>query len=124
TLCMNRRLGSSRLARRMPEESARGREPPKLIYIAAIHMSGERDQHEDIETVRWWQPTSPVGGRISGEGRRRALVDWMRRKGGEARVVDEAGDDLEVRIVEADPPYLRTFVEGVWTDNLLALPRY
>jgi hypothetical protein len=48
----------------------------------------------------------------------------MQRNGGRARMVDEAGYDLDVRVVETKPPHVRTFVEDVCTDNLLALPRY
>ena len=31
---------------------------------------------------------------------------------------------VKVGVVDATPPYLRTHADGVWTDNLLALPRY
>lgn len=95
-----------------------------LIYIEAVHMAGGRTRHEDIEKLRWWQPEDSGRSRIRGEITTLALIEWMRRNGGRAKVVDEYGADLEVRVVEGDQPYLRTFVEGVWTENLLSLPRY
>lgn len=95
-----------------------------LIYIEAVQMAGGGTRHEDIESLRWWQPEDSGRGRVRGEVTPRGLIEWMRRNGGRAKVVDEFGEDLEVRVVEADPPFLRTFVEGEWTDNLLALPRY
>lgn len=32
-----------------------------------------------------------------------------------------SGRRVDVRVVDANPPYLRTYADGVWTDNLLAL---
>ena len=34
--------------------------------------------------------------------------------------------EVQVGVVHPQygPPYLRTHADGVWTDNLLALPRY
>ena len=31
---------------------------------------------------------------------------------------------MSVGVVDANPPYIRTHADGVWTDNLLALPRF
>jgi hypothetical protein len=49
-------------------------------------------------------------------------VDWLQK--GSKLVV--AGDTaaVEVRVVNASPPYLRTAEDGNYTDNLVALPRY
>jgi hypothetical protein len=44
--------------------------------------------------------------------------------GGAVRARDAYGDDVAVGVVEATPPYIRTHADGVWTDNLLSLPRY
>jgi len=32
--------------------------------------------------------------------------------------------DAQVGVVDADPRYLRTYADGVWTNNLLSLPRF
>jgi hypothetical protein len=34
------------------------------------------------------------------------------------------GHDVNVGVVNATPPYIKTYADEVWTDNLLALPRY
>jgi hypothetical protein len=35
-------------------------------------------------------------------------------------VTDNAGRRANVGVWDANPPYLRTYADGVWTDNLLA----
>jgi hypothetical protein len=42
------------------------------------------------------------------------------------RVRDDAGHDVEVRVVrpEHSDPYIRSFADGVVTDNLLELTKY
>jgi len=42
---------------------------------------------------------------------------------GEAVFVHGA-PDAQVGVVHADPPYLRTYADRVWTNNLLSLPRF
>lgn len=32
--------------------------------------------------------------------------------------------DAQVKVMNANPPYLRTSADGNWTNNLLALPRF
>lgn len=34
------------------------------------------------------------------------------------------GTTLLVGVVNANPPYIRTYADKGWTDNLLYLPRY
>jgi hypothetical protein len=51
------------------------------------------------------------------------MVEWIRAKNGDARVRDSKGD-VRVGVVDGTPPYIRTYADGRWTDNLLALPRY
>jgi hypothetical protein len=52
------------------------------------------------------------------------MVNWIGNKRGDARVRDRAGHDVQVGVAKARPPYIRTHADGIWTDNLLALPRY
>ncbi|MEN4450123.1 DUF3892 domain-containing protein [Mycobacterium sp. SM3041] len=49
----------------------------------------------------------------------------LETRGGIAYVY-EAGRQVRVGVVtpQVGPKYLRTYADGVWTDNLLALPRY
>jgi len=50
------------------------------------------------------------------------MVTWI-DEGGKAYVV--VGNlRVEVRVVKAHPPYVQTYADGVWKDNLLALPRF
>ncbi len=91
-----------------------------MVYITEVHMSGGGSAHEHIADVRWRNPESGD----TGESSRETMVDWIQNKGGEARVRDDSGDDVQVGVVDANPPFIRTYADGVWADNLLALPRY
>ena len=81
-------------------------------------MTGS-ERHEHIESVRWRDPADSATGQSS----RQQMVDWI-KNGNTARVRDSSGNDVKVGVVDADPPYIRTYADDVWTDNLLALPRY
>ncbi len=89
-----------------------------MVYITAVHMEGG-DNHEHIARVRW---RNPADGQ-TGESSRAEMVDWIRNKHGDARVND-GQNEVQVGVVDANPPYLRTHADGKWTDNLLALPRF
>jgi len=82
-------------------------------------MSAGGSGHEHIADVRWRNPQTGA----TGVSTRQAMVAWI-RGGDEARVRDSAGDDVKVGVVDATPPYIRTYADGVPTDNLLYLPRY
>lgn len=89
-----------------------------MIDITAIHMSPGGSRHEHIESLRW---RNPEGG-ATGQTDRAGMVNWI-SDGGEAYVV--VGNlRVQVLVVSANPPYVRTSKDGVWQDNLLALPRY
>jgi hypothetical protein len=90
-----------------------------MVYITEVQMSGG-ESHQHIAAVRWRNPETTA----SGENTRAEMVDWIENKNGVARVIDDAGDEVAVAVVEASPPYIRTYADGVYTDNLLALPRY
>ncbi len=89
-----------------------------MIYITAIHLSGGT-RNEHITEVRWSNPGSGETGTSS----RETMVDWIRNKGGDARVKGTYGD-VKVGVVDANPPYLRTYANNNYTDNLLSLPSY
>jgi len=50
------------------------------------------------------------------------MIDFI-GGGGQAFVTDGVRS-VAVGVVHANPPYIRTYADGVWTDNLLALPRF
>jgi hypothetical protein len=90
-----------------------------MVYITEVHMSAGGSAHEHIASVRWRNPSSGA----TGENTRAQMIDWI-EGGGVARVRDATGDDVAVGVVKATPAYIRTYADGIWTDNLLSLPRY
>lgn len=90
-----------------------------MIYITEVHMSPGGSGHQHIASVRWRNPTSGE----TGENTRAEIVAWI-NDGGDARVRDDHGNDVRVRVIDASPAYIQTYADGVPTDNLLWLPRY
>lgn len=89
-----------------------------MVNVIAVHMSGGTE-HRHIAAVRW---TNPVEG-TSGDSTRAAMVSFI-NGGGVAKVHGSDGSVATVGVVNATPPYIRTYADGEWNDNLLALPRY
>jgi uncharacterized protein DUF3892 len=90
-----------------------------MVNVTAVHMTGGTG-HEHIASVRWTNPDTET----SGESTRQAMVEWIRDENGVARVHGSDGSVSSVGVVDANPPYIRTYADGNWNDNLLALPRY
>lgn len=90
------------------------------IRFTAIRMSGGT-QHEHIVHL-WW--VNPADG-STGDNTRAKLVDWIENHNGKAYVEDRLGHRVDVYVVtpRVGSKYLRTKKDGIWTDNLLALPR-
>jgi hypothetical protein len=88
------------------------------IQITARHMVGG-ERHEHIESLQWRNMETQA----TGDSLRQQIVDWLLARGNDAWVTD-GRNWIEVRVVNADPPYVQTYADGIWTDNLLALPRY
>lgn len=90
------------------------------IQITAVRLSGGT-KHEHIIRL-WW--TNPATGK-TGDNTRAEIVSWIEDKKGQAYTSDTGGHRAEVAVVT--PPrgekYLRTHADGVWTNNLLSLPR-
>lgn len=87
-----------------------------MIYITARHMVGGT-RHEHIASVKWRNPKTNK----TGDNTRSEMVAWIRDEKGDARV-RTGSTEAKVGVVKASPPYIRTHADGVWTDNLLALP--
>ncbi|HVX18876.1 MAG TPA: DUF3892 domain-containing protein [Acidimicrobiales bacterium] len=86
-------------------------------YITQIHLVGG-SRHEHIAEVTWEDRSTGVTDQSS----RADMVGWI-ETGGDARVA--AGSSyVQVGVVNATPKYIRTHKDGIWTDNLLALPTY
>jgi hypothetical protein len=91
-----------------------------MVYVTHIRLSTSGAIHEHITDVQWRNPESGE----TGQSTRATMVDWINNKNGDARVRDNSGHDVQVGVVNARPPFIRTYADGVWTDNLLALPRF
>lgn len=89
-----------------------------MVYITAVHMVGG-EAHEHIASVRWRNATDNT----TGESTREQMVTWIRDNHGDARVTDDR-NEVRVGVVDATPPYIRTYADNTWTNNLLALPRF
>jgi hypothetical protein len=89
-----------------------------MVYVTAIHLEGG-SRHEHISDVRW---RNPADGK-TGESSKATMVDWIKNKKGDARVTDGT-NEVRVGVVDASPPYIRTYADSTWTDNLLALPEF
>jgi hypothetical protein len=88
--------------------------------ITAIRMSGGQS-HEHITHLWWADPgTGAVGSNSTSE-----LVEYVERQQGKLYVEDGQRHRVDVGVVQPQygAKYLRTYADGVWTNNLLALPR-
>ncbi|GAB3914455.1 DUF3892 domain-containing protein [Kibdelosporangium lantanae] len=87
--------------------------------FTAIRLSGGQS-HEHI--VHLWYVDQATG--LSSDDTRAHLVSWV-EGGGKAYVEDRYGNRADVGVVTptVGAKYLRTYADGKWTDNLLALPR-
>jgi len=92
-----------------------------MIRFTHRRMSGAGTGHQHIESLHW---VNPLTNQSNSSPVRPTLVDWVRTHANEAFVQDAVGRRQYVGVVDANPPYLRTYADGVWTDNLLALPTY
>jgi hypothetical protein len=92
-----------------------------LIWITAVQFDDSgRENHESIRAVRWREAES----RQQGEHMMAELVALVRAHT-LVYVSDEAFERTAiVRVVDADPPYVRAWAQGKWTNDVLALPRF
>jgi hypothetical protein len=86
-----------------------------MLYIIAIHLEGG-DQHEHITKVKWQNENK------SDTSTKEQMISWI-NQGNKAYVTDGV-KTVDVLVVNATPPYLRTYADGRWTNNLLALTRF
>lgn len=90
------------------------------IKITAIRLTGGT-AHEHISHL-WW---SDPGTGKAGDNSRGEIVAWIESDDGKAFVEDARGYRVNVGVVRpaSGPKYLKTHADGVWTNNLLALPQ-
>jgi len=91
-----------------------------VIWITAIQFDGSGHNHEDIRAVRWRDAESEQ----QGQHTIAEMVDMIRAE----TLVYVSDDAFErtalVRVVDAKPPYVRSWAHGQWGNDLLALPRF
>lgn len=78
------------------------------------------NDHQAITHLAWTNP----GTQESGVSTKPVMVDWI-DKGGTA-FTDNGGVRATVGVVkpQVGEPYLRTYSDGQWNNNLLSLPRF
>ena len=92
-----------------------------VIWITAVQFDNSGHvRHEHIRAVRWRDADSQRRGRYTVA----ELVELIRAH----TLVYVSDDAFErtalVRVVDADPPYVRSWAQGKWGNDLLALPRF
>lgn len=87
------------------------------VFFTAISPE-DAGNHQAIDAV-WWLDTTNENSKYMSK---QTAVNWL-NNGNQAWVADHEGK-VEVLVVDGNPPYLRTYADGRYTDNLLALPRF
>jgi hypothetical protein len=89
------------------------------VYIAAVHMAGGT-QHEHISDLIWMNQSTYK----SGKSTKAEMVKFI--DDGNAAKVSDGTTHATIGVVRetGKAPYLRTFADKKWTDNLLAVQRY
>jgi len=92
-----------------------------VLWVTAIQFDGSgHTDHENIRAVHWRDAES----RQQGQYTVAELVDLIRAQT-LVYVSDEAFERTAlVRVVDAKPPYIRSWAHGKWGNDLLALPRF
>jgi hypothetical protein len=97
------------------------REVSMSVEITAIRMSPGGSRHEHITDYRWVSREDSD----TGDSSKATMVDWIDNKNGIA-YVGSGTHQVRVGVVHPDntDPYLRTYADKEWNNNLLALPRF
>jgi hypothetical protein len=90
-----------------------------MVQITAIRMVGT-EHHQHISDLRWVNPDTQATGETSREG----MVDFVRKNPNGAYVQNGGANRAYLKVVETTPPYVQTYADNTWTNNLLALPRF
>lgn len=91
------------------------------IEITHVRLSSGTPDHEDITDCKW---KSLSDGSVKTSSKA-TLVEWIDNENGKA-YVGSGSQRVNVGTVhpQGGTPYLRTYADGEWTNNLLALPRF
>lgn len=91
------------------------------VRIIRVHIEGFPEDHQHITSYKWVDETDNKTDTSS----KLAMVEWIDVKKGQAYV---GTGSLKVKVGVVRPenaaPYLRTYADNQWNNNLLALPRF
>jgi hypothetical protein len=92
----------------------------EMIQITAVRLTGGIG-HEHITDLMWCGEATPAG-----LTSRQGLVDWVSAASSNRAVILAGPREVQVDVVRpaSEAPYLRARTDGIWTDDLLALPRF
>ena len=91
-----------------------------MVQVTAIHQVGGVE-HRHIASVRWRNPQDGATGQSS----RQEMVDWLNASPQNQAYVTNGAVPAYVRVRNDHyPPFIQTWADGIWQNNLLALPRY
>tara|TARA_A100001391_G_scaffold108234_1_gene72683 strand:+ start:1172 stop:1465 length:294 start_codon:yes stop_codon:yes gene_type:complete len=92
------------------------------VRITCIRKDGgdHYDKYTAIESVDWLNEETGN----TGTNTRLEMYDWIKNKNGYAYVTSSDGSRAKVGTAEtaSGTKYIRTYSNGKWNDNLLALP--
>jgi hypothetical protein len=90
--------------------------------IIEIHLEGS-ERHQHITNVVWIDPRISPTSRV--ESTKQQMVDFINDNPGQTFVYDEpTRTKVLVGVVDSTPPYIRTYRDNEWQDNLLDLKKY
>lgn len=90
------------------------------VEVTHVRLSWGGSTHEQITDYKWRLEDGGVG-----QTSKATMVDWIDKRGGNA-CVGSGASRVPVGVVKPahGQPYLRTYADGQWTNNLLSLPRF
>lgn len=90
------------------------------VRFTAVHLVGGNG-HQHIANL---QAVDSVTGRLYNDTRA-AWVAFIEQRGNSGFVHDRYSNQVEVYVnSNGYTKWVQTYADGIWTDNLLALPRY
>jgi hypothetical protein len=91
------------------------------VEITHVRYESSTHDHETIIRYKW---RDPGDGQV-GDNDKPSMVDFLDNKNGKAHV-GSGSSRVEVGTVHpsSGSPFLRTYADGKWTNNLLSLPTF
>ena len=90
------------------------------VRITCINKDGgnHANPYEGITSFGWVNDQTKAAGRST----RAEMVEFLTKQGGRAYVKDALGNVAWIGVPRTDgTPFLRTYADSKWTDNLLSL---